>query len=77
MTYEATYREESPERLSTPPILRGAAAFRRRLAAAVRRLQYTRMISVLNELSNDQLAEIGVRRSDIRSYAHHLIYDAD
>lgn len=42
-------------------------------AAAVKILQHARMMSVLASLSDAQLAEIGIERSDIPLYAKRLM----
>jgi len=46
------------------------------LSRAVRRVQYGQMVSVLIRLPDQQLAQIGIRRSDIPAYARKLIYGA-
>ncbi len=54
-----------------PALERLGAGFRR----AVRTMQYARMREALSQLSDAQLAEIGLTRSDISSRAHACIYD--
>jgi uncharacterized protein YjiS (DUF1127 family) len=54
---------------------RWVVSMRQDLVAAGKRLQYVRMKSVLQQLSNQQLAAIGLRRRDIPAYAYSLIYE--
>ncbi|WP_245744625.1 DUF1127 domain-containing protein [Aliiroseovarius sediminilitoris] len=42
---------------------------------ALKALQMTRMLSTLSKLSDHQLAQIGITRSDIPSYAEKLMKD--
>lgn len=49
----------------------------RKGSTGVKFVQFGQMQSVLNRLSDQQLAQIGVRRSDIPAYARQLIYDTD
>lgn len=49
----------------------------KRLVAVLKRLQCARMREVLSKLSDEQLAEIGLRRKDIPAYAYRLIYEAE
>ena len=58
-------------------IISAASALRRHVATGVKHVQFAQMQSVLNRLSNQQLAQIGVQRSDIPAYARKLIYDGD
>lgn len=46
----------------------------RGIGRSVRALQYGRMIGVLEQLPDHQLARIGVTRAQIPAYARHLIY---
>ena len=48
-------------------------AFRNRTGAMVQTVQIGRMASVLNTLTDSQLDEIGIKRSDIYTYAKTLI----
>lgn len=55
----------------------GSRVFRRLrggLAAGVKRIQYARQMEALAQMPNHQLAEIGLRRSEIPAYAWRLIY---
>lgn len=54
---------------------RHATALWRGLVAGVNRMQYARMVAVMNEMSDEHLAAIGKQRSDIPAYAHELIYE--
>lgn len=53
------------------------ARLRDRAAGVVKALQAARMVSVLGEMSDSQLAGIGITRSDIPRYAAYLIADDD
>jgi uncharacterized protein YjiS (DUF1127 family) len=55
--------------------LLGAAA--RSARKFVRALQYSRMISVLSQLSDDQLERAGIERAGIRALAHRLVYETE
>ncbi len=44
--------------------------------AALRALQMARMLSTLSNMSDYQLAQIGISRSDIPKYAETLMADA-
>ena len=52
-----------------------AGRIRRRLAAALKQVQYGRQMQALGQLSDRQLAEIGLRRSEIPAYAWRLIHE--
>lgn len=63
------------------PAVRPAPAFARllrrtgrRIAAAVKRLQYGQMVAALDRLRDDDLDAIGLRRPDIPARARFLIY---
>jgi len=78
MTMIDTIRHAPP---ALQPALRPAPALGRLLAragrataSAVRRLQYGQMVAALNHLSDENLAEIGLRRRDIPARARSLIY---
>jgi uncharacterized protein YjiS (DUF1127 family) len=43
------------------------------LGAMTRSMQHARMLSTLNTFSDRQLAEIGIKRSEIASYAETLM----
>jgi uncharacterized protein YjiS (DUF1127 family) len=47
------------------------------LGAAAKGLQYGQMVSVLNRLPDEYLAEAGLQRSDIPEHAHRLVYGRD
>lgn len=47
---------------------------RSRIAGAVQGMQHARMMSVLVQLTDEQLAEIGIDRKDIPARAHECIY---
>ncbi len=47
----------------------------RRLESAIRAVQYSRMIHALSDLSDDQLASLGLTRADIPRYAHECVHD--
>lgn len=61
----------------TGTVARGAMSLVRGFGNAVvrgtRRLQYSRMLSVLNEASDAQLKSIGITRADIPRHAAYLI----
>jgi len=50
-----------------------AAALAAGAGALMRRLQHARMVAVLAQFSDRQLAEIGIRRAEIPDYARRLI----
>lgn len=57
----------------------GASTFRRlarRLAAALKLVQYGRQVQALSQLPDHLLADIGLRRSEIPAYARRLIYES-
>ena len=56
---------------------RARSAFFGRLAAALKAVQYARMVSVLHRLSDSQLVSAGLRRRDIPEHARRLIYSDD
>lgn len=77
MTFDETYQSHaSPSRL-TALARHGARALAARTGAAVKRLQYTRMLSALNQLSDAQLRQIGLARKDIPARARHAVYGDD
>jgi uncharacterized protein YjiS (DUF1127 family) len=47
------------------------------LAAALKRLEYGRMMQALERLPDHELAAIGLRRADIPAFARRLIYESD
>lgn len=49
----------------------------RALPAALKQLEYGRMMQVLRRLPDKELAAIGLRRADIPAYARRLIYESD
>ncbi|HUF88223.1 MAG TPA: DUF1127 domain-containing protein [Thermohalobaculum sp.] len=53
-----------------------ASRIGRRLAAALKQVQYGRQMQALSQLSDGQLAEIGLRRSEIPAYAWRLIHES-
>lgn len=63
--------------LSRTPFFAGIAAigarFRNGTRSLLETMQIGRMMSVLSELSNVQLAEVGITRSEIPQYAARLI----
>ena len=77
MTSDDIYTAYTPAGPPAPFLRRWATALGRGLGAAVKRLQYTRMIEALNHLTDAQLAEIELQRSDIPAYAHRLVYELD
>jgi uncharacterized protein YjiS (DUF1127 family) len=58
--------------------IKGTAAVRRGLAAFVKQMQYSRMMSALAASSDLQLKSIGIKRSEIPRYAAKLVdYEYD
>ncbi len=51
------------------------ATIRAKAKAALRGLQMGRMLSTLSNMSDYQLAQIGISRSDIPEYAEKLLAD--
>ncbi len=51
------------------------AWIRAKASAALKTLRMARMLSVLSKLSDDQLAQIGISRSNIPEYAAKLMAD--
>ncbi len=51
------------------------ARFRAEAKFALRALQMARMLSTLSNMSDHQLAQIGIQRSDIPKYAETLMAD--
>lgn len=49
------------------------AKFEAKLHAALKALQMARMLSTLSSMSDHQLAQIGISRSDIPKYAEKLM----
>lgn len=52
-------------------------AVTRRTRDIVRAMQFSRMISVLSQLSDDQLDRAGIERAGIRALAHRLVYETE
>lgn len=69
MTIQETFHTATAGGRSRP-LARLAAA----LGAAVKRLQCARMVTALGQLSDSQLAEIGIARSEIAAHAHRLVH---
>jgi len=40
----------------------------------VKRMQYARMIGVMNELSDRELRDIGLNRGEIKAFSHKAVY---
>lgn len=55
-------------------LMRFAARTRNRAGMTLKTLQKGRMMSALSELSDAQLAEIGISRPEIPRYAERLIF---
>lgn len=51
------------------------ASFRAFASAMVQGMQIARMVRVLNEMSDADLARIGVARADVPAYARSLVMD--
>jgi len=45
-----------------------------RIGTVIRAMQYSRMLQAMSELSDDQLATMGLTRSDIPGHARECIY---
>jgi uncharacterized protein YjiS (DUF1127 family) len=56
------------------PALHPGIGIGRRLRAALKAIQYGQMVSVLNRLPDEHLAEAGLRRSDIPAQARRSVY---
>lgn len=54
-----------------------AAALGRRLNAALRAVQHARMMQALGEMTDRDLAKIGLARADIPAYAARLVCGED
>lgn len=54
---------------------RNVAQTRRKAKSALRALQTARMVSVLVNMSDQQLSEIGISRSEIPQYAERLMFE--
>lgn len=74
MTIIEIPRPTTPTHWPIPWVKRRAARLGKGLGAAIKRAQVARMQSVLSELTDEQLAGIGVRRRDIPDYAASLIH---
>lgn len=53
------------------------AAVGRRLMAALRAVQHARMMQAMGEMTDRDLAKIGIARADIPAYAARLVYGED
>jgi len=76
----ATTQPSSMQRTPYRPgdvIVKLASTIRRNVATGVKNVQFGQMQSVLNRLNDDQLAQFGLRRSDIPAYARQMIYGDD
>ncbi len=54
-----------------------AGAVARRTRVIVKAMQFSRMVSVLSQLSDDQLERAGIERAGIRALAHRLVYETE
>lgn len=59
---------------SGAPTLRAGVGIGRRLRSALKAVQYGQMVSVLNRLPDEYLAQAGLRRSDIPRQARRSVY---
>jgi uncharacterized protein YjiS (DUF1127 family) len=75
MTLHEPYHLAVPAATPTRRIAGQAVRLGNRITAVVKAMQYARMKSVLHQLTDEQLAAIGVRRPDIPAYAYSLIYE--
>lgn len=61
------------------PILRSEPGFWRtvcsNISRAVKAMQYSRMMSAMATLTDEQLAQAGIERKDIPARAHESIYN--
>lgn len=75
----AEYAERHPPRSRPAALLVTVSAwgarFRNIAASVLRTLQIARMTSVLAKMSDVDLAQIGISRSEIRQYAERLILE--
>lgn len=59
---------------SARPAFRGLAAVGRAIGSVVKTVQVARMMQVLATIDQQQLADLGIERSDIPAYAEWLVY---
>ena len=76
MASQGTYPLKAPAVRDDGAGSRIASRLGRRLAAALKQVQYGRQMQALGQLSDRQLAEIGLRRSEIPAYAWRLIHES-
>jgi uncharacterized protein YjiS (DUF1127 family) len=51
------------------------SGIRHRIGGAIRAMQYARMRQAMSELSDSQLAQIGLARADIARHARQCVYE--